>query len=1256
MRPKRIIIGLAALAVLAALVLPAGASAATVRWTGGTDTHWGTKANWDTGNLPTSSDDVIIDNTSTRNPTVDAGGADSACGPCAAKSVTLSGSKQLTIAAATLNVTNGISAPSGTNVKLPSTSTGTLTFGTLTVGSGGGLTMAGGTIAGTLAATTPTTLTNSGTTYNASAGAFSLGTNVTLDQTHDLTTSGAVNINTNGQTYILDNSSLMGGSATVNVGSGGTLRHQTQSGAGGTLEPKVAMDSGGGGTIEDASSGGGSGLLLKNPNGVTSSLAGTLRVTTPNSAISLTGPSSPATGNTYQLVGPGLTTDATAGGTIQMTGKKESLDLNGKTVNIKGFFLWDATATGTDAETILGTGGFSGPGGGATSTLIVEAGGTTGGTFQASQTVTVDAGTTVDVKTADMSWPNSFQLDVFGQVKLEDTSLRDSSTPANTPKLTLETSGDLVHTGTAVSTVEPLVTSTGTIEDNSSMNTGMLNLEKSTTITNSLGGTIKTDGANATVRLGIDTHQVGIGGLTTGNTAGGTIEIAGAGTVFDLNGNTVTIKGTLLWDATDTTPAETMMGSGTFTGPGGGAMSELRIKGGGATGGNFQASHTVTIGAGTTMDLFNGDMSWPNNFGLALNGTLLLEDRSIDTASAPSNIPVISIGTTGNLLHTGSATSNVQPEVNSTGFIEDNSSGKLNLENPTSIITNLLGGTIRTDSTFATVQLGTDVHQVVPGGLTTDTTAGGAIQTANSAELKLDDAGGGHTLTVKGTLTLPSGTVSTNKPATIAGPGNLDLAGASFALGGPLTVSAPVFQGSNTDVGGFGGELDIAGTWNSQHNITDSSNQQTLIKVVSGGVLEHTGSTPSSVLHPLVIDGLVDDTTASGAAPNWTLDSTNAGMNATNTTTVDPTGTVQADANTLKIVTLSNFSGGTLTTGNYVATGKLQIPGDITTLNANATLNGSGMLVDPSSMDALTGLSTIGSSGALTVTGGKSQTVSSPLTVNGLLGGAGTVVGNVINQGTVKPGTSPGTLNINGNYLQASGATLKEAINGAGAGQFSVLHVMDNLSLAGTVALLPSTGYAASAAPGDSQAFLTYGGTRSGTFSSTTVNPALAGGKPYTVTYDDAHTQVLAVVGQPPSTTTTGAGTTTGGAGTGTGGMAGGGTSPGSSSITGPGVSPTSPSHAFRLVDVVHHRTKGTATLVLNLPGPGTVTVTGTGIKGLTQTAEEGGNLSLTLKPTGRTRRKLHRHGTAKITLDVTFTPRGGTPLTEEITFRLLGR
>jgi hypothetical protein len=155
----------------------------------------------------------------------------------------------------------------------------------------------------------------------------------------------------------------------------------------------------------------------------------------------------------------------------------------------------------------------------------------------------------------------------------------------------------------------------------------------------------------------------------------------------------------------------------------------------------------------------------------------------------------------------------------------------------------------------------------------------------------------------------------------------------------------------------------------------------------------------------------------------------------------------------------------------------------------------------------------------------------------GTLNGTGTVTGSptAVNNtgGHVAPGTSPGTLTLGGNYLQGAGGSLDVDVTGTGAGQFDKLVVTGNVTLGGTLALLPSAGYAVSSAPGDSVAFLMYTGTRTNPFASTTVTPSIACPKQLAAGYNDGSKTVSADVSN--------AGASCGGGGGAGGGDVGGG-------------------------------------------------------------------------------------------------------------------
>jgi outer membrane autotransporter protein len=108
----------------------------------------------------------------------------------------------------------------------------------------------------------------------------------------------------------------------------------------------------------------------------------------------------------------------------------------------------------------------------------------------------------------------------------------------------------------------------------------------------------------------------------------------------------------------------------------------------------------------------------------------------------------------------------------------------------------------------------------------------------------------------------------------------------------------------------------------------------------------------------------------------------------------------------------------------------------------------------------------------------------------GALGGSGIVSGVVMNGGVIKPGNSPGILNIAGSYTQLASGTLQIAVAGAQPGQYSVLAVAGKASLAGTVQVLRETG--ATLKPGDTLKILTAIGGVTGTFS-TAINPFATG-------------------------------------------------------------------------------------------------------------------------------------------------------------------
>jgi hypothetical protein len=106
---------------------------------------------------------------------------------------------------------------------------------------------------------------------------------------------------------------------------------------------------------------------------------------------------------------------------------------------------------------------------------------------------------------------------------------------------------------------------------------------------------------------------------------------------------------------------------------------------------------------------------------------------------------------------------------------------------------------------------------------------------------------------------------------------------------------------------------------------------------------------------------------------------------------------------------------------------------------------------------------------------------------NGVLGGNGSIIGNVSNSGILAPGASPGSLNIDGDYSQTAAGRL--SIELVGATSFDRLPVTDHASFDGTLAVSLINGFTPSA--GQTFDIIDFG-TLSGTFDTVQL-PTLAG-------------------------------------------------------------------------------------------------------------------------------------------------------------------
>lgn len=217
----------------------------------------------------------------------------------------------------------------------------------------------------------------------------------------------------------------------------------------------------------------------------------------------------------------------------------------------------------------------------------------------------------------------------------------------------------------------------------------------------------------------------------------------------------------------------------------------------------------------------------------------------------------------------------------------------------------------------------------------------------------------------------------------------------------------------------------------------------------------------------------------SSAVVNGTLDT--AGLNQT-LNNLTGGGTVRLDNSAYNSPAAGTLAGIlTLSSGNF--SGAIVDGG----LGGQLVKNGPGTLI-------LTGNNTY--VGNTTINGGvlavNGTTTSANTFVNpgATLQGVGRIGGNVLNNGTVSPGNSVGTLTVSGNYKQTSNGNLVIEVAGGKSGQYDVLAVGGNAQLDGTLRIVKVGG--ARLKVGDKVKFLTAAGGVTGKFSKE-INPFSTG-------------------------------------------------------------------------------------------------------------------------------------------------------------------
>jgi hypothetical protein len=393
-------------------------------------------------------------------------------------------------------------------------------------------------------------------------------------------------------------------------------------------------------------------------------------------------------------------------------------------------------------------------------------------------------------------------------------------------------------------------------------------------------------------------------------------------------------------------------------------------------------------------------------------------------------------------------------------------------------VLNINGGTIGASTANIMVA---DPLGVVGG----DFNMGAAVTT--NLTLTQDLNLGTHTLTHNGPSSdTLSGSVTNGTITVTAGTLNLTgnngaYAGTSTVTGGTLNMQgAGVYTGANVVTGGT---LNMNGTGGYTGNNT-----------VSGGVLNMNSASVITYSGTTTVTGGVVNLSSAG--------STFSGAN-----TISGSGTLNMSGTGAHYTGASNLSGGTLNLSAGDLSGPLTITGGTFNFLGGAYSNttpltnpaGAAFTIGPGANMTIKGGFTndgtcnINTSGTLTsnVTNNTSAattvngTLAGDLTNYGILMGAGTITGNVVNNAgsTVNPGNSPGTLTV-GTYTINPGATQIEEIASATTYDKIVTTGVGGATLnGGTLSPRPLNGYVPALNSTFRVVQATNGGTVTGAFS-----------------------------------------------------------------------------------------------------------------------------------------------------------------------------
>ena len=346
------------------------------------------------------------------------------------------------------------------------------------------------------------------------------------------------------------------------------------------------------------------------------------------------------------------------------------------------------------------------------------------------------------------------------------------------------------------------------------------------------------------------------------------------------------------------------------------------------------------------------------------------------------------------------------------------------------------------------------------------------------------------TNTYSGGTTLNAGTLQASGSA--LGTGAVTLNGGTLAPTGNLNISALKWNGgsislslgTSTYVVNSSGSLTLGGggtfaftagagfAGNTSYEVLTAANlNDSMIGLFSANTLSISG-TATNAIFSRTGSGLYVDYATSSSTYTASGSTTISGSG---TTTVGGVNFTGGSTTTIASGSLLSVASGSIAMGagtSYANGSTISSPGDMA-VTGGGTLRGTSNLTAGGNITVGSG-AVLAMDGTLTPQGGTLGVLS-----GGTLGGNTIVAGNMNNAGTLSPGHSPGTVTVNGNFVQQSGGTFQLQVQSSTI--FDRLFVTGSATLAGTLQVQSWAGH--QFAFGEAVPFI-QAGSITGTFSS----------------------------------------------------------------------------------------------------------------------------------------------------------------------------